>query len=95
MFVLLLVVVPLVLSSCPSCTDLTLIAGSSGSSVVLATVRLIDKSGIFVNDYQTLRRIAYVETGDGTSQSTYRQGFNGGIWAINETAFNSINFNNT
>ena len=34
-----------------------------------------------------LRRIAYVETRDGSDPDTYSEGNNGGIWAVSETAF--------
>ena len=79
--------VPLSYGQCNSCTDLTRVSETNGSSVVLACVRLIEKSEIFTNDYQTLRRIAFVETADGTKQSTYRPYYHGGIWAVNESVF--------
>jgi hypothetical protein len=76
-------------TECNSCADLTRVPDTSGSSVVLASIRLIEKSQIFVDDYQTLRRIAYLETEDGTKEGTYmRENYNGGIWAINEITFN-------
>lgn len=77
-----------------SCTDLTRVPETNGSSVVLACVRLIEKSEIFTNDYQTLRRIAFVETADGTKQSTYRPYYHGGIWAVNESVFLSTKTSN-
>ena len=79
--------VPLCYGQCNSCTDLTRVPETNGSSVVLACVRLIEKSEIFPNDYQTLRRIAFVETADGIKQSTYRPYYHGGIWAVNESVF--------
>jgi len=34
-----------------------------------------------------LRRIAYTETRDGTKSNTYRSGYHGGIWAVDEDTF--------
>ena len=34
-----------------------------------------------------LRRVAYVESKDGTESFTYRAGYDGGIWQIGQTAF--------
>lgn len=67
--------------------DLTRTPESSGTPVVLATVGLIRESGIFSDDRQLLRRIAWVESRDGTDSQTYRQGFHGGIWQVDLTAF--------
>ena len=67
--------------------DLTRIPRSSGSPVVLATVALIRESGIFSDDRQLLRRIAWVESRDGTDSQTFRQGFYGGIWQVDLIAF--------
>ena len=67
--------------------DQTRIPGSSGSSVVQATVALIRGSGIFPNDHQLLRRIAWVESKDGTDPQTYRQGYHGGIWQVDLIGF--------
>ena len=81
-------------NKCSSCTDLTLVPESNGSFVVLACVRLVEKSNIFPDDHQTLRRIAHIETTDGTQQTTYRAGFDGGIWSINQSAFqHTLNYN--
>ena len=77
-------------SSCASCTDRTLVPGANGTNVVLATVRLIDKSGLFADEHQILRRIAYVETRDGLLP-----GNGGGIWGVNETTFASLRTVNT
>ena len=67
--------------------DLTRTPGSSGTPVVLATVGLIRESGVFQDDRQLLRRIAWVESRDGTDSQTYRQGYHGGIWQVDLTAF--------
>ena len=60
---------------------------SSGAEVVEATVEKIQESGIFTNDNKFLRRIAYVESKDGTDSNTYREGYHGGIWQVDKIAF--------
>lgn len=67
--------------------DLTRIPGSNGTTVVQATDALIRCSGIFPDDHQLLRRIAWVESKDGTDPRTYRQGYHGGIWQVDLTGF--------
>ena len=67
--------------------DLTLQAETNGSAVVLASISRIQQSGIFFTDNELLRRIAFVETRDGTNSETYRAGYHGGIWAVSETLF--------
>ena len=68
--------------------DVILQEGSNGSAVVLLTIARLQQSGIFADDNELLRRIAYVETRDGTADNTYRQGYDGGIWAVDENIFN-------
>ena len=67
--------------------DLTVVAESRGEFVVEAVVSRIRQSGIFSDDRLLLRRIAYVETNDGNDPKTYRSGYHGGIWQVNETRF--------
>nr|KAG5710552.1 hypothetical protein BaRGS_013198 [Batillaria attramentaria] len=67
--------------------DLTRKAGAAGPQVVDAVVSLIRESCDFPNDRLLLRRFAYIETNDGQNPDTYRLGFDGGIWAVNETTF--------
>ena len=69
--------------------DLTLQAEAGGTVVVDACIDKISASGIFTsNDQQMLRRIAYVETRDGTNSSTYSDPNNdGGIWQLSSTKF--------
>ena len=62
---------------------------ANGSAAVLLSVGRIQQSGVFGNDNDILRRIAYVETRDGTLSGTFRDGYDGGIWAVNEDAFRS------
>ncbi|KAK3764736.1 hypothetical protein RRG08_042046 [Elysia crispata] len=67
--------------------DLTRDKGAAGADVVEATLQQIRESCIFPSDYLFLRRVAYVMTKDGTGPDTYRIGFDGGIWQINQTEF--------
>ena len=67
--------------------DITEQEGSSGTAVVLLSVARIRQSGIFASDNGLLRRIAYVETHDGTDAATYREEFDGGIWAVTQGVF--------
>ena len=76
----------LFLVSC-NARDETLTAGASGSAVVHAVVRRIEDSNIFPSENQFLRRIAYVESKDGTDSGTYRSGYHGGIWQVDEVGF--------
>ena len=57
--------------------------GANGTAVVLLSVVHIQQAAIFPDDSELLRRIAYVETRDGVSNTTNI----GGIWAVNEEAF--------
>ena len=68
--------------------DLTLVPRANGSNVVNAVVSKIEASHIFPTDHRLLRRIAYVESKDGENRNTYRQGYFGGIWQMDEVAFN-------
>lgn len=60
---------------------------ANGSAAVLLSVGRVQQSGIFGSDNNILRRIAYAETRDGTLPGTFRDGYNGGIWAVNEITF--------
>ena len=70
-----------------SSQDILFQDGASGSTAVLAAIGRIQQSGVFGSDNDLLRRIAYVETRDGTLPNTFRTGYNGGIWAVDESAF--------
>ena len=60
---------------------------ASGSAVVLLTISEIKRSTIFSDDNDFLRRLAFVETRDGEDAMTYREGFHGGIWAVQESYY--------
>ena len=78
--------------------DLTLEPDTSGSDVVRAAVAKVltasrNQTRIFGNrlNYWLLRRIAYVETEDGTAENTYSDAnYHGGIWRVSEEVFNGI-----
>ena len=50
--------------------------------MVEAVVDRIEASCIFSDDKQYMRRLAYVESSDGTHPKTYRDGYDGGIWQV-------------
>lgn len=66
---------------------------ANGTAAVLLAVSTLQQSGIFGSDNDILRRIAFVETRDGRDPDTFREGYNGGIWAVDEDAF--MNTKNT
>lgn len=68
--------------------DLTLQPETAGTNVVLASIGLIEQAGIFPADNRLLRRVAYAETRDGVDITTYRPGYNGGIWQVDENIYN-------
>lgn len=70
----------------------TLIAGGKGKEIVENVVGFIRAAQvgpdvIFPDDFDFLRRIAYVESKDGTDPLTYRNNYSGGIWQVSEEAF--------
>ncbi len=71
--------------------DLTLQREASGSNVVRAAVNRIQ--AVLNIDLQLLRRIAFVESRDGTHTDTYRPEYNGGIWQVEEDKFLSTQAN--
>ena len=70
-----------------SLQNITFQATASGSEVTLLCIGSIHQSGVFGDDREMLRRIAYTETRDGTLSITYRPGYHGGIWAVGEDQF--------
>ncbi|XP_078488842.1 uncharacterized protein LOC104266065 [Ciona intestinalis] len=74
------------------CIDLTTQANATGAAVVSRCIELIENSGIFRDDSNLLRRLAYVETTDGVSYVANQ----GGIWKISQFVFTELqtqNFN--
>lgn len=75
------------LYACFALRDETIRPGASGPDVVRAVIVRIEDADIFPADNQFLRRIAYVESKDGEDSSTYRSGYHGGIWQVDEVGF--------
>lgn len=67
--------------------DLTIAVGANGTEVVMATVSRIQQSGIFPDDNRFLRRVAFAESRDGLDSDTFRDGYFGGIWQVDEAIF--------
>ena len=60
---------------------ITMLTNVTGSVVVLQAIGSLQQSGVFENDNELLRRIAYIETQDGKIAN------DGGIWAVREDKF--------
>ena len=69
--------------------DLTMQDDASGADIVQAVIAKLDSSHIFQSDHRLLRRIAYVESQDGTGSDAHGS-FNGGIWAVDEGKFQAL-----
>ncbi|XP_072021860.1 uncharacterized protein [Amphiura filiformis] len=67
--------------------DLTRKPNTKGKDVTQAAVDVVVQSGIFPKDNDFLRRIACVESKDGTHPNTYRAGYDGGIWQVDRIGF--------
>jgi len=77
----------LVVGGSSSPVDRTREPGAAGADVVDAVVRLVDESCVFDDDdARFLRRLAYVESGDGADERTYAAAdYDGGIWQVRDT----------
>ena len=53
-----------------------------GASIVETVCSRIESSCIFPEDKLFLRRLAYVESSDGSNPDTFRSGYHGGIWQV-------------
>jgi len=67
--------------------DRTRVPGTHGAGVVEAVAHAISESCVFPNDHRFLRRLAKVASNDGDDASTYRLGFDGGIWQVTQAEF--------
>jgi len=67
--------------------DQTRVPGTYGPGIVEAVVHTLSDSCIFPNDHRFLRRLAKVASDDGTDPNTYRFGYEGGIWQIDQADF--------
>ena len=75
-------------SSCNTAgVDRTVELEAAGLSVVVASIERLRQLNIFPTNNQLLRRIAYVETRDGVDIITYRSGYHGGVWQVDEAVF--------
>ena len=70
-----------------SAVDRTITTGEAGFDVVVATIDLLRQLDIFPDDNRLLRRISFAETRDGVDFETYRAGYDGGIWQVDEPIF--------
>lgn len=75
--------------------DMTIIPGEAGTDVVVATIELLEQLNVFPDTNRLLRRIAYAETRDGVDIGTYRRGYDGGIWQVDELIFLQTQDTNT
>ena len=73
--------------TCAASQNITYQEEAAGSEATLLSIGSIQQSGVFGDDNELLRRIAYTETRDGTLSTTYRSGYHGGIWAVDEAEF--------
>lgn len=83
-YCIILIVIPLGCSTGNLVNDLTLKEMAVGHDVVCAVVKKISDSGIFPDDKGILRRIAAVESRFGNDKNTFRKGYYGGIWQIDD-----------
>ena len=67
--------------------DLTRVNEAAGTAVTRATINLIEAQ--FGRDNLFLRRLAFVESRDGTDPDTFRSGYYGGIWQLDEVLFDA------
>ena len=63
--------------------------GAFGRSVVLDTISRLQEAGVFSDSVSErfLRRVAFVESRDGIDGDTFRSGYYGGIWQVDEKIF--------
>lgn len=62
--------------------DETLSSEAGGAAVVEMVCARLEASCIFPDDKLFLRRLAFVQSADGTSPDTYAKGYYGGIWKV-------------
>ena len=68
--------------------DTTLHEGAVGSEVVQAVIAKLDASrAAFRDDHRMLRRLAFVETVDGTNSTS---GDRGGLWGLDEAKLDTV-----
>ena len=67
--------------------DSVLQSGRYGTDVVLLSVAYVQQAAIIADHSKLLQRIAYVETQDGSDREAFKEGMNGGMWAVREDIF--------
>jgi len=62
---------------------------AAGPAVVTTVIQQIQSAEIFEKDHvhEYIRRIAWVETNDGLDNTTYRDGYHGGLWQVDKVIF--------
>ncbi|OWF42441.1 Cartilage matrix protein [Mizuhopecten yessoensis] len=74
---------------CSGQSDLTMQERTFGSAVVQAVTDRIRGGCIYSDDRLFIRRLAIVQSDDGNMATTYRSGYFGGIWQVDEDKFNT------
>jgi hypothetical protein len=67
---------------CAANYDEAMVPEGSGSTLVESISERIEASCIFPDDKLMLRRVAFVESRDGSEPTTYRADYHGGIWQV-------------
>ena len=80
-FVVICLVVLVTITSC-QVNDDTMKPGAKGQDVVDSVLDRLTMLCVFSDDKLLMRRIAYVESADGASPNTFRDGYYGGIWQV-------------
>jgi uncharacterized protein YegL len=75
--------------------DKTVVSQTKGRRAVDTVVGRVDTSCVFPDDKLFGRRFARVASGDGNNQNTFRNGYHGGIWQLDEDMFISTKTNTT
>lgn len=70
--------------------DATMTPEAKGADVVERVADRILGACVFDDDKLFLRRVSFVETADGENSDTFRPGYNGGIWKVNDGTFVSM-----
>ncbi len=63
------------------------VEGRVGTDITIATIEFLQQ--VFPDDNRLFRRIAYVESRDGTASDTFRANYFGGIWQVDEAVYDA------
>ena len=61
--------------------------GAGGPEVTREVTDMLREISVFGNDHQYMDRVACVESDNGLDPNTYREGYHGGVWQVDEIAF--------